>query len=343
MGHARALPAPGSVALRLFLVLLLVACPVHAQLLSRPYVLERQDYAVPPLSINGNPASLKYWRGYQAKIISTKYDEQGKVFEFTSRHNPYGFRITNKPAPAVPWDHHIFLTGCSWTYGTGLEVEAIFAAHLEEKLPNYRVTNMAARGASPAEALYLWKNFDWQKVYPEPSGVHIYTVFSGHLGRLQRTWQYLNWGHEESPVFDADLQTSKPSKEFWDFQWAKLINKLGLDYWWLRMTSHFMSTDPTELNGPMVRYLLAIKGEYLERYPRGRFIVSWMHHAHPGHNPEDTPSFTAALEKVGIEYWQPPAKLSRPREEYSLIRDGHPSALAHKEYAEFLLEKMSIH
>ncbi len=321
-------------------LLLLPFVSLSAQADLRTEIVETQRPVLPPLSPGANTESLNLWPAKAAKIVARKLDAQGKVYEYTARHNAYGFRITDRPHAATPTTRHIFLGGCSFTYGMGLAVEKTFFGWLDEHLPKHRVVNMGVGGGSPAEALYLWRNFDWQKVYPETTGFFVFTLIPAHYGRLTRNWGYLSWANEHAPAFDDELQSSRSVGQLWEKKLAGVMNALGLNYWWLRLTSHFMDRDPEEFTSVTVRYLLAMKTEYLKRYPQGHFVLTWMNFQPPTFAPGDVPGFLAALKRAEIDYWEPSAELSHSPDEYRIPRDAHPSAQAHREHGEFLLSRI---
>lgn len=321
-------------------LVMLLQISVVAQGQMSTEIIATQRAVLPPHSPSANLRSVHSWNGRIAKGIIRKFDSQGKVFEFVVEHNHFGFRVTGRPPSKIKPKFHLFLNGCSWTYGTGVAGDKTFAAHLEEQRPQYRVVNMAARGGSPAEALYIWRNFNWPEVYPEKKGLLIYTFIKDHFERIKRSWRYLSWGSPMSPVFDKDLIDSKPSKEFADYQWAKFVRSLGIDYWWLRGTAHFWSKNPPEFNDLIVQYMLAIKAEYLKRYPEGRFVFTWMRQETMNFSAKQIETLTAALDKAGIEYWQPTEPLKYKYEEYGIPRDGHPTEIAHSEQAKFLMTRI---
>lgn len=53
----------------------------------------------------------------------------------------------------------IILSGCSFTYGLGLESDENFSGQLAKHLKKYSVYNIGVNGASPREALYLLRNY----------------------------------------------------------------------------------------------------------------------------------------------------------------------------------------
>lgn len=306
----------------------------------RTTVLQSQEPTIPPHTSATDFRSLRAWQGDKAKSITTKYDDLGVVSQTVAHHNNFGFRITGKKKSSMPSERHLFLNGCSWTYGAGVDGTRTFAAHLEEKLESFRVVNMGARGGSPNEALYIWRNFSWEQVYPEKQGHLIYTLISDHFERVTRTWRYLHWAPPFTPVYDENLAHFAPSFEFLDYKVAKFMRSMDIDKWWLRLTSHFNKGDPEKFNSVIVRYLRGIKAAYLKRFPQGRFVVTWMNITSPSLSPNETASFLKALEAAGIEYWLPPPELKQPRNNYTIPRDGHPSELAHEEYAQFLLQNL---
>lgn len=303
-------------------------------------VLVAQEHQLAPHAPGTDLRSLRAWQGDKAKSLTTKFDDHGVVGQTLAYHEPFGFRTTGKKKSSPASERHLFLNGCSWTYGSGVDGARTFAAHLEEKLARFRVVNMGARGGSPNEALYIWRNFYWEQVYPEKQGFLIYTLISDHYERVKRTWRYLHWAPAFTPVYDESLEHFAPSFEFLDFKVAKFVRNARVDKWWLRMTSHFSKGDPQDYNAVIVRYLRAIKGAYLKRFPQGRFVVTWMNITTPGFSPDDTVSFLRALDDAGIEYWRPVAELKHPDADYTIPRDGHPSELAHDEHARFLYQNI---
>jgi hypothetical protein len=319
-------------------LLVQVSLTAHGQMSTQ--IVVRQRPVAPPHSPSANLGSLRAWPGSAAKAIMRKFDDQGKIFEVASEHDQFGFRLTGRAPSKTKPEFHLFLNGCSWTYGVGVAGDKTFAAHLEAQRPRYRVVNMGARGGSPAEALYIWRNFNWQEIYPEKKGLLIYTLIRDHYERLVRTWRYLDWAPPMSPVFDDGLKESRQSAELLDYKWAKFIEGLGLEYWWLRGTAHFRPKDLPDFNDLIVRYMAAIKVDYLKRYPAGRFVITWMRHEALNYSEERLQTLTAALDKAGIEYWHPTEPLRQRREDYGIPRDGHPTELAHSEFAEFLLNHL---
>ena len=303
--------------------------------------LEIQPLTYPPHSATANLSSIDSLRGTNKRARYRKFDAQEKILDYIADHDEYGFRISGKPSPKSSRKSHLFLSGCSWTWGSGVENHETFAAHLEEKLRDHRVVNMGIGGGGPAETLYIWRNFDWQKVYPEQEGFLIYTIINLHYERLRRTWAYLSWARDTAPVFDDELKDSAPSNEHWDHKWAKFVKSIGLDYWWLRAAWHFTPQDTKEFNELVVKYLLAIKRDYLKRYPQGRFVITWMNFSMPSFSRNDTPDFIAALEEAGIEHWSPPLPPREKHRLYRIPRDGHPTPLAHREHAEYLAQKIT--
>lgn len=299
-----------------------------------------------PLTLPHHPgvdlSSLQMWPAKIARNRRIKKDAKGTVYDTTNRHDRYGFRLTAPVRDVARRKHHLFITGCSISYGLGVEDGETFAAHLEEQFPDHRVVNMSAVGGGPAELLYLWKNFSLEQVYPEATGILLFNILANHSHRLKRTWQYLGWAFPFSPVFDEDFEATSPISHRWDFSWAKNMRKWKLEYYWLRLVSHFDHIAPQEFNDLMVPYLVRAKAAYLARFPRGRFVVTWFLSDIPTLDAQSVPGFLAALDDAGIEYWVPPVPKDFKRSEYMIPRDNHPNARAHREQADFLKGKISL-
>lgn len=323
--------------MKFFMLLFLITSVASAQSIENAVL---QTPLVPPHRPGAELSSLQMWPAKFAKNRRVKRDDQGIVYDTTNHHDRFGFRTNGPPQEIPARKKHLFITGCSIAYGLGVEDNETFAALLAERFPDYRVVNMSVVGGSPAELLYLWKNFSFEEVYPEKEGLLIFNVLANHANRLKRTWQYLGWAYPFTPVFDESFESTTLLSDRWDFSWAKNMRKLGLEYYWLRLVSHFDRITPQEFTELMIPYLTHAKEAYLARFPRGRFVVTWFGYDTPTFNKESVPEFLGALKKAGIEYWVPDTPVPLKRSDYLIPRDNHPNARAHREQADFLARRL---
>ena len=141
----------------LFLMIMVPVC-FEAAL----WILQYRPYQQQAYSIQANPedAVVGHPRlGFGLSPGSFQVTiNQGLKYEVT--HNPDSQRITsNLPLDSLP---EIWLFGCSYTYGMGVDDDETFAWKLQEKYPEQQVINFGVPGYGTVQSLLqliiAWKN-----------------------------------------------------------------------------------------------------------------------------------------------------------------------------------------
>jgi hypothetical protein len=82
------------------------------------------------------------------------YFESG--FSFRATHGPDTLRITRPPASVQPVRANapaLWIFGCSFSYGWGVDDEAVYAWQLQQRLPDWRVVNYSVNGYGTLQSL----------------------------------------------------------------------------------------------------------------------------------------------------------------------------------------------
>jgi len=100
-----------------------------------------------------------------------------------------GFRVTSTSKPDQPDLQHLWLMGCSYTWGLGVSDEATFAWLLQDRFPEVRVENLSCNGYGTTQA-YLLLKAAHEHLRPQPAvAVVVYNSF--HLERNIASVNYI--------------------------------------------------------------------------------------------------------------------------------------------------------
>lgn len=265
-------------------------------------------------------------------------DETGKVFfSNVHTHTEYGFRTTVAPASKKPKTRHLFMSGCSFTYGDMVPDDKTTPSQLAQALPEWSVHNLGRSGTSPFDSYYLWSQFDLRALKVPEEGMLIYTLIDDQFERIVPTWKTLSWSRNALLFPDEGAGFGRPYSlaEITAKKWTLWLAKQGLLAPWLRLTSwiddYVLGSDANYRK--MLKILREMKRSYLEQFPKGRFVVTFFFRG------MYAPKMVKLLEEEGIEYWEPIDRYLTPDE--SVPRDPHPSAQAHRLQAELLLKHIT--
>ncbi len=290
----------------------------------------------------GRRPALNALRSWPATIKQGRLVRK-EIFDAWSSHDSVGFRKTPEAQASYP-SRHLFMAGCSFTYGEGLDDDGPAAAQLAQLLgPQWHVLNQGKRGGHPFDHLYLWSLLDMKKLASESKGVFIYNLFSEQLERMRLAWHYLSWADPASLVFKKDAAgwiPYRPLQEEPRMKAMQLLKDWGLAAFFLRyhhpLTAEFETEDLTML----ADVLAAIKHEYLAQYPMGRFVVTWMGHRPLFQEKKNVARLINVLSTHRIEVWLPPLVRSSSEWPMHIPADGHPSYYAQQAHAEFILRRL---
>jgi hypothetical protein len=312
------------------------------------HILKKQKAVFPP-AIRQPPFSPEdAWSSSIQSMTLMKTDAQGIVFSHQVNHSLQGFRL-DPSLERTEKKEHLYLVGCSLTFGNGVDNDETFSALLAKKLPSFEVVNMGKRGGWIGEQWYLWHHYDFQKINPYPKGWMIVTFLDDHFFRMSQTWSALSW---LSPL-DLDLHLTEHGPQVSGLLGSKLslnfayfLNKIPfVEYLWLKLTHHLL---PFQLDGAeseMAEYLFYLKKAYLSQYPKGRFVVSKMLGYSWTRWPLNKEKFFQQLAKRKIEIWDNSDIDVSVKTKYAsklyIPRDSHSTALTHQLQSEFLFDKIN--
>ncbi len=310
-------------------------------------VLEMRKSMEPPEQVP-DARPFASWPSYLAKARLSKKHQGQELYSTLVEHDQYGFRSYPSIPKVKDYKRHLFLVGCSLTFGEGVQDEDTWAYLLAMNEPKTRVVNMGKRGGSIMDALYYWKYVSWNQIYPEQDGLMIFTIFEDHFERVSRSWRYLSWVTATNPFFEFDgkeLKYQGVVGDGLDFKFLQYMKKFGLEYYWLRGTHVTLPYTLKGSNALMADLLLELKNQYLSKFPKGKFVVSHFGNFKPRNDPQNSAAFALELKKRNIELWENRSsesvlKTSESFAERVIKHDGHPNALANREYADFLTQAL---
>lgn len=288
------------------------------------------------------------WSMDISKQVSNKEDLKNPGKYYVER-NEYGFRVTGKEKSTA--QSHLILSGCSFTFGEGVNSNETLASYLSDQFKKTNVYTIAAVGGSPADQLYLIKNFKLNSMIKEEEGIFIFNLFFDHFDRISLTWKTLHWTSGLTPVWkleDDRLVFKGKLEHFFSFKFMQIINFLKLDYLWLRLTSHFRGYELKNSHKLMISFLKQMEKEYLRQYPKGKFLITFPLFVKllPSDLPAETAIFLNELKKNNINYFLAPTYSNEYRKnnvryvESFFLKDKHPNALNYKKQAEFISENV---
>lgn len=122
------------------LLVLLLAGEVTARLMGfRPWVEPSQRITVRPGGSLYAPDSLLGYRGRPGRYDLRLQDS----LDFTVTHGAEGWRESGATSDSLP---QVWVLGCSFTHGFGVNDRETYVAHLQRHMPDYRVRNFGMDG-----------------------------------------------------------------------------------------------------------------------------------------------------------------------------------------------------
>lgn len=328
----------------MLLITLLLASSLARNVHPNVSIIEAQTHIIPLLSTPHERRPLRLIPRAK-KFRLWKKDKHGIIYDTEIKTNHFGHRVTRSDlaSPKSKPDSHLILSGCSVTFGEGVADGETFPYLLSEAFPTDQVVNTGIRGSSPLEHIYLWRTVDYRQIISPTDGVMIFTIIPDHFARIARSWRFLYWGFADSVDFDF---SQKPPQilgvlgDRWDYQLSQAIQRMGLSYWWLRLTNLHSEWLVRASIPTVVQALKELELSYLAQFPKGKFFVSWMRKPLLSEE-EDYLTFLSELKKHKISFWDqswkdPALAESIAKDKWHIPRDGHPTKDAHQAYFRFL-------
>lgn len=233
--------------------------------------------------------------------------------------------------------YHFMLFGCSVTYGEGVNDNETFAHLLADAAPQYRVYNYAYSGYGPQHMLAQWQ---WGQIpleVPETQGAMLYVLLPEHVHRAAGAPYFVQGWGSSSPhyAFGGDTLKYYPDHTAWRPVYTTWHRLLG----WSGLGGLFGGTE-TNFTPQDVALTVAIISEaqerYLAAYPSGQFKVVIAPFV--GHDALYNALLQAlSSENIGIV----DASKAYPQEPpYTILHDGHPTALGHQAIFELLAREL---
>lgn len=233
-------------------------------------------------------------------------------------------------------DKFILFFGGSFVFGEGLNDDETLPAQTARLARGYRPYNYGLSGYGPQQMLAKLQSGTLPTEVSEPTGVAVYVFIDGHVERaLGSMWVYNTWGAEMpyyalnadgDPVRRGSFRTGRPLV-------SSLYRLLGKS----EIARYFNVNIPPNLRPAhyafAARLVAAARDSFIEQYPAGRFYV--LIYPDEGDYAEDIIPFFEADGLTVLNYDEA-FKLS-PEEGLGIAGDGHPTGLAHRRVAEYLV------
>ena len=269
-------------------------------------------------------------RRYKAK--KTRGDEVLYDVNYTIDEN--GFRVTPPPqqedAPAI------LFTGCSFTFGEGLNDEESYPYKVSQKLDGkYKVCNLAFSGYGAQQTLANIRHGLYKKALGESQPLAVvHLSIPDHPNRAAGA---LSWGQRAPRFFfnsDARLETtgtfetSGTTGEWLRYVRLKEAEKSELGQ---RLFSYRTSDEDIEL---WIEMLKSARRELQESYPDTPFLVVLLNSPDPA-----TKRMEEALKKSGLTYHLLYTDIPDMRDEkYKIPVDRHPNTLGTDKLADYMID-----
>jgi hypothetical protein len=232
-------------------------------------------------------------------------------------------------------DSFILLSGCSFTYGNGLNDDQTLSHYMNQSQNKYQVYNYGMGATGTNSTLALVQTTDFKKQIKQANGVMVYVFIESHIDRSTGKLPSLSWlgltpaykkisdgvmirnGNllEENYGFGALLLKAYP-----------MLKKMNLGN---RIFPPVFPWDVTKV----CELVEATKNEFHKQYPNSKFMI----YGHP-FDGIFRPQFKSCLEKKKI--W---AVQGKPIPPLIFDGDGHPKAEANRLIQADILESIAQH
>jgi hypothetical protein len=255
-------------------------------------------------------------------------------------------RFNSYNAIGTKTKYALFL-GCSYTFGVGVVDDKTLPAYFSRLAPEYRTYNFAYPGWGPHQSLFIMDKGYVRNIVNEKDGVGFYTYIDDQAFRVNGT---LCWSanfnfpcyrlRQNKLVFLGTFYQAGLSKYFL-FKIYRVLNFLFMEKG--HYTLHEFNKILRAINFPKpnqqdyiltVAILEAIQNEYKAQFHNDNFyVVLYPYKAFESF--EDKYNLRKMLTERKIKYLEPGNLFPLAEIDYSTY--VHPSALANKKMAEYLL------
>ncbi len=233
--------------------------------------------------------------------------------------------------------HHALFFGCSVCFGQWMSDDQTMPAYYQQMSSAINSYNYAYPGWSTEQMLARFEYEDLSQQVPEQQGVCVYTFIWSHIYRsIGDMHTYCSWGFQH-PYYELVAGEARRNKRFKDGR--PIRSTLYELLWRSNIVRYFDLNLPLSLDEKDLELNVAIvrgaKRHYLEQFPHGRFVVFWAYDwPWPGDETMQE-RYLKLLKESDIDFVDG-RRPDRMDTTHVLVGDGHPTALAHREMAQWL-------
>lgn len=230
----------------------------------------------------------------------------------------------------------IYLMGCSYIFGLGLNDNETITHQLSNLLPNFNVKNISVIGSGPHVSLAQLQN-ESKYFSPQPKeDIYIYNFSElEHLARSNGLMKEITWTNI-TPYYEID-QSEEGLVTRGSFQTARPIMTKALSF----LKKYVFTADDYQLPAPnnfhrkKVCLMFKEMKETIKKYnPKAKFYVS-----HFAMAPTPPPYYDECLKKYDIKSLKPP-RLEKKENETVYPYDYHPNPRGTRLMAKGLYETL---
>ncbi len=284
----------------------------------------------------GHPSAAGAWRSWK---IDPRTGE--KVFDVVY-HVDEHLRRATLLVPEGPRERFALFFSDSFTFGEGVSDDQTTPYAVGVLAPRYHPLNYGFHGGSPSDMLSWLEAGSPRDEVDEPRGILIYTFIDDQVQRTIGTLRLVaGWGGRKpcyevsdagAVVFRGTFETARPVRDFVFRRLASsvLLRRLGFD-WPLRIGDAEIEM--------AARVLARSKEVFDSQFPGSRFVVV----LYPGANSYG-PQLLSDLGRLGVPTLDLSQLFDAAQAEnvLSTTLDAHPSPLAHRKYAQALVERLGL-
>lgn len=268
-----------------------------------------------------NP-NLGVRRTRSKKVRHIMRSENKIFFDATYSFDQYGRRVT-PIASLASRKKFILLTGCSFTFGHGLNDNQTINYFLAKELPEYFPYNYAISASGPHVSMALAEESNFADEIPQAEGMMIYvSLGTEHIARATGRLPSVSW-LEDAPYYEklGDELVRKGTFATGRFFTTKFYFFLGRILTFFGLGNRIFPPLDSADSDFMCALVMKLKHSFLQHHPSSRFI----YYLHP---------FSAQPKELGeclthgkVEWLE--GKLpALPN--LNIPLDGHPNAQANK-------------
>lgn len=267
------------------------------------------------------------------RIVGKSVDKT--YFDHIYVADEFNMRVPIKKVPDAT--HHSIFAGCSFAYGTGIEVNETLAANYQEKKPGHQSYNLGFPGGGAQHILRYFDYFDLKDAVKQDKGEFYYIFITEQLDRFFLRYNSLAWMNHFSPHYEMVEGKITYKGQILDQEKAKffyMMRKLKLSNFLINVEGFNKYTEEElEIFALAIK---EIKNRYLEKFPKGEF--KFVVHPLGITDPAIANKLISILSRHKIDSFNTKKFYSGKwdRKKFELERDRHPNGVFNRQFAENL-------